>query len=86
MDQMLSELLLGEGGMSPDDVKDCAALVKDGSQTVDRLLVAKGWMTEPQMLRVMSNYLAFPFRQDLRDTDVRQLSGALSSVMSAPFE
>ncbi|MHC5211744.1 MAG: GspE/PulE family protein [Planctomycetota bacterium] len=70
MDRSLSELLLGEGGMSPEDVKDCAALVKDGSQTVDRLLVTKGWMTEPQMLKVLSRYLTFPFRQDLRDTDV----------------
>jgi general secretion pathway protein E len=70
MDRTLSELLLGEGGMSPDDVKDCAALVKDGRQTVDRLLVTKGWMTEPQMLKVMAHYLAFPFRQDLREADV----------------
>jgi general secretion pathway protein E len=70
MDRALSELLLGEGSMSPEDVQDCAALVKDGSQTVDRLLVSKGWMTEPQMLKVMAHYLAFPFRQDLRDTDV----------------
>ena len=70
MDRALAELLQTEGGMSPQDVRDCAALAKDTGQTLDRLLVSKGWMTEPQALKLLARWLAYPYRPDLRDVDV----------------
>ncbi|HZM01083.1 MAG TPA: ATPase, T2SS/T4P/T4SS family [Planctomycetota bacterium] len=70
MDRTLADLLVTEGGMSPQDVTDCAALAKDGGLTLDRLLVSKGYLNEPQMLKLMARWLAYPFRPDLRDIDV----------------
>ncbi len=70
MEPALAELLTTEGGMSAEDVKDCAALAQDSGQGLDRLLVTKGWLTEPQMLKILARYLSYPFRTDLRDVDV----------------
>ncbi len=70
MDAALTELLVTEGGMTADDVKDCAALAQDSGQGLDRLLVTKGYLTEPQMLKILGSYFAYPYRADLRDADV----------------
>jgi general secretion pathway protein E len=70
MDSQLSESLVRDGGMSPEDVKDCAALIRESDQTLDRLLVAKGYMQEAEMLKLLGNYLAYPYRQELRDVEV----------------
>ncbi|MED5330024.1 MAG: ATPase, T2SS/T4P/T4SS family [Planctomycetota bacterium] len=70
MDQTLGKLLIQEGGMSPDEVKDCAALTATSGQTLDRHLVTKGHLTQPQMLKIMASYLGYPFRGDLQDAEV----------------
>ncbi len=70
MDSTLSELLVQEGGMIPEDVKECGALALDSDQGLDRLLVTKGFLSEPEMLKLMAKYLAYPFHPDLRDADV----------------
>ncbi len=70
MDKPLADLLVTEGGMSADDVRDCAALAEDSGHGLDRLLVTKGFLTEQQMLKIMGQYLLFPFQGDLRDADV----------------
>jgi general secretion pathway protein E len=70
MDRALAALLEQDGGMAPDDVKDCAALAQDSDQSIDRLLVAKGHLQEQQMLKIMGQYLTYPFRPDLRDVEV----------------
>ncbi len=70
MDRVLASLLVDDGGMNPDDVKDASALALDSGQPIDRLLVAKGYLTEPQMLKLMASYLGYPFRADLRDIEV----------------
>ncbi len=73
MDERLARLLQTEGGMEPQDVSECLALAADGGQPLDRLLVNKGFLTEPGMLKLMSQYLAYPFRADLRDIEVPKL-------------
>lgn len=70
MDRALAALLEQHGGMAPGDVKDCAALAQDSNQSIDRLLVAKGHLQEQEMLKIMGQYLAYPFRPDLRDVEV----------------
>jgi general secretion pathway protein E len=56
--------------MRPDDVRDCAALAQDSGHGLDRLLVSKGYLSEPEMLKIMASYLSYPFKGDLRDVDV----------------
>ncbi|MDG2149415.1 MAG: ATPase, T2SS/T4P/T4SS family [Planctomycetota bacterium] len=73
MDKTLADILMSDGGMAPEDVKDCSALVRDSNQSLDRLLVGKGFLQEAEMLKIMSRYLAYPFRQDLRDVEVPSL-------------
>ena len=73
MDPALSELLLTDGGMHPDDVRHCEALTADSDQSLDRLLVAKGYLQETEMLKLLSRYLGYPFRPDLRDAEVPPL-------------
>ncbi len=70
MDRALVELLSTEGALSPEDVKDCVALAADSAQSIDRLLVGKGFLTEPQMLKIMAHYLGYAFKPDLRDAEV----------------
>ena len=70
MDKSLAQILVSEGGMAPDDVKDCAALAQDSSQSLDRLLVGKGYLQEGEMLKLLGKYLAYPYRADLRDAEV----------------
>jgi general secretion pathway protein E len=70
MDPALAEMLTTEGGLSAEDVKDCAALAQDSGQGLDRLLVSKGYLTEQQVLKILGRYLGYPFRTDLRDADV----------------
>ena len=70
MDAALQELLVNEGGLSPDDVRECGVLADDSGQGLDRLLVSKGYLTEAQMLKIMGEYLSYPFTPDLRDADV----------------
>ena len=69
MDKSLADILVNEGGMAPDDVKDCAALAQDSSQSLDRLLVGKGYLQEGEMLKILGKYLAYPYRADLRDVE-----------------
>ncbi len=73
MDKTLQEILVTDGGMAPDDIKDAAALVRDGNQSLDRLLVAKGYLQEAEMLKIMARYLGYPFRQELREVEVPPL-------------
>ncbi len=37
------------------------------------MLISKGLLTEPQMLKLMGRHLGYPFRADLRDVDVPKL-------------
>ena len=73
MDPALQRLLETEGGLTPEQVKDCAALAQDSGQGLDRLLVTKGYLTEAAMLKIFGRYLSFAFRQDLRDIDVPKI-------------
>jgi len=73
MDRALEQLLVTDGGMTAEDVRDCAALSQDSGQGLDRLLVNKGYLTEAAMLKLLGRHLAFPYRQDLRDVDVPRL-------------
>ncbi|HEX5011918.1 MAG TPA: type II secretion system ATPase GspE [Planctomycetota bacterium] len=73
MDRALEQMLVTDGGMTAEDVRDCAALSQDSGQGLDRLLVNKGYLTEAAMLKLLGRHLAFPYRQDLRDVDVPRL-------------
>jgi general secretion pathway protein E len=70
VDRALIDMLVKDGGVAEQDVTDCAALAQDSGQGIDRLLVNKGFLTEPEMLKIMARYLSYPFRGDLRDGDV----------------
>lgn len=70
MDPNLADLLAEQGGMSEQDIRDCEALTQDSDQPLDRLLVGKGFLQENEMLKLMGQYLAYPFRQDLRNVEV----------------
>ena len=73
MDAALQRLLETEGGLTPEQVQDCAALAQDSGQGLDRLLVTKGYLTEAAMLKIFGRYLSFAFRHDLRDVDVPRI-------------
>jgi len=73
MDKVLADMLVKDGGMSPQHVKDCAALTLDSSQSLDRLLVGKGYLQEVEMLKILARYLGYPFRSELRSVEVPPL-------------
>ncbi|MFT7464948.1 MAG: general secretion pathway protein E [Pseudohongiellaceae bacterium] len=73
MNSALADLLASDGGMSLQDIQDCEALAEDSDQSLDRLLVGKGFLKEAEMLRIVGSYLAYPFRQELRDVEIPEL-------------
>ncbi len=73
MHSALADLLASDGGMSLQDIQDCEALAEDSDQSLDHLLVGKGFLKEAEMLRIVGSYLAYPFRQDLREAEIPEL-------------
>ena len=55
----LPELLKRVGGLDPDRIEDCLRLQKETGQSLDKILLQKGYIDEPKMLQLFSEYLGY---------------------------
>src|SRR5262245_40103839 len=62
----LPELLKRVGGLDQDRVDDCLRLQRDTGQSLDKILLQKGYLDESSMLKLFGEYLGYEYRQELR--------------------
>ncbi len=66
----LAELLKTIGNLDDDRVEDCLKQRKESGQSLDKILLQKGFLDENTILKLFSEYLGFEYRGDLRDDTV----------------
>ncbi len=63
-------LLRDESHLNEDQIQDCLKQMESGGETMDRILLNRGYLSEPEMLKVFSAFLGYEYRGDLRDEEV----------------
>src|SRR6188768_4119555 len=66
MSAPLPELLKRVGGLDQERVDDCLRLQRETGQGLDKILLQKGYLDEPTMLKLFGEYLGYEFRPELR--------------------
>jgi general secretion pathway protein E len=59
-----------EAGIPAEKLQDCLKACRETNETMDKALVAKGLLSEKQMLGLMSRALAIPYAERLSDVKV----------------
>ena len=62
----LPELLKRVGGLDQDRVDDCLRLQRETGQSLDKILLQKGYLDESSMLKLFGEYLGYEYRPELR--------------------
>ncbi len=70
MKQMISSLLTTAGNLSEDRVKELEKLENETGQSIDRLMLQKGYLSEVEVLQVLAEAMGYSFKKDLRDDQV----------------
>jgi hypothetical protein len=60
------DLLKRVGGLEKDRVDDCLRLQRETGQSLDKILLQKGYLDEAKMLQLFGEYLGYEFRPELR--------------------
>jgi general secretion pathway protein E len=63
-------LLAEEGKLSDEKIQDCVKTREKTGNSLDKILLAKGYLSEPEVLKIFSIFLAYEYRGDLRDETV----------------
>ena len=63
-------LLRDEGKLSDEKIQDCLKMREKSGSTLDKILLAKGYLSEPEVLKIFSLFLALEYRGDLREVTV----------------
>ena len=66
MPATLPDLLKRVGGLEQDRIDDCLRLQKETGQSLDKILLQKGYLDEARMLQLFGEYLGYEFRPELR--------------------
>jgi general secretion pathway protein E len=66
MPATLPDLLKRVGGLEKDRVDDCLRLQRETGQSLDKILLQKGYLDEAKMLQLFGEYLGYEFRPELR--------------------
>ena len=64
------KLLADEGKLSDEKIQDCLKTREKTGGTLDKILLAKGYLSEPEILKIFGIFLGLEYRGDLRDIDV----------------
>jgi len=62
----LPELMKQVGGLDQDRIDDCLRLQRETGQSLDKILLQKGYLDEASMLRLFGEYLGCEYRPELR--------------------
>ena len=64
------QTLVDEGLVDDKQLEECQEVVKGSGEPLDRVLRSKGYVSENDLLRVLSHVLRFEFREDLETIEV----------------
>ena len=63
-------LLRDEGKLSEEKIQDCLKIREKSGSSLDKILLAKGYLSEPEVLKIFSIFLALEYLGDLREVTV----------------
>jgi general secretion pathway protein E len=66
----LPELMKRVGGLDQDRIDESLRLQRETGQSLDKILLQKGYLDESSMLRLFSEYLGYEYRSELRVDNV----------------
>src|SRR5215510_4327349 len=66
----LVDNLIAEGLLDEEQLAECQEIQKDTGQPLDRILQSKGFVTEANLLQLLSRSLRIPIREDLDTVEV----------------
>ncbi|MFG0317862.1 MAG: type II secretion system ATPase GspE [Planctomycetota bacterium JB042] len=70
MKDLIVRELASVGNLDEDRVRELKKLAGDTGQTIDRLVLQKGYLPEAEVLRVMGGVMGYDVRSELRDESV----------------
>ncbi len=70
MARPLPELLKSVGGLKAEQVDECLKLQTESGQSLDKILLSRGYLDEVSMLKVFSSFLGYEYRPDLKEDSV----------------
>ena len=62
----MSELMKRVGGLDQDRIDESLRLQRETGQTLDKILLQKGYLDESSMLELFGEYLGYEYRAELR--------------------
>jgi len=65
----LSEMLI-DAGLSREKLEECRKAAAESGDSLDRVVLSKGYMPEPDLLRAYAQHLGFEYRDSLEDVTV----------------
>ena len=61
MSAPISQLLQTMGGLDDDRVEECLRLRSESGQSLDKILLQKGYLDEPAVLELFAAYLGYDY-------------------------
>ena len=68
--QGIFKVLKDNGHLNEDQIKDCEKYMDSSGDTLDKVLLKRGYLSEPEVLKVCATYLGYEYRGDLREENV----------------
>jgi general secretion pathway protein E len=68
--QGILNVLKSEGRLDGDKLQDCINTMEKSGDTLDKVLLNRGYLSEPEVLKILAGYMGYEFRPDLRDETV----------------
>jgi len=62
--------MLIEAGLSREKLEECRKAAADSGESLDRVVLTKGYLPEPDLLRAYAQHLGFEYRDSLEDVTV----------------
>jgi hypothetical protein len=62
--------MLIDAGLSREKLEECRKAAADSGDSLDRVVLAKGYLPEPDLLRAYAQHLGFEYRHSLEDVTV----------------
>jgi len=64
------QTLKENGRLDDNQVRDCIKNMENSGDTLDKVLLNRGYLSEPEILKILSSYLGYEYMGDLRDENV----------------
>jgi general secretion pathway protein E len=59
-----------QGQLDEDKINDCLKLMANSGETLDKVVLKRGYLSEPEVMKILAGYLGYQFQGDLREETV----------------